>query len=153
MVSHAQLVPCRDFQLPRDASLPRSIFHSDQSDRGSRRIGALGAWSPYTHENTFLAWARIVDCGDAPLTFLDNTVALQQLGKAHKVVSGRTANATKVAAVPRIITLGGDHTTTLAALRSTVDHWGPVSVIHFDSHIDTWGRSELSHHGSREAPW
>lgn len=34
--------------------------------------------------------------------------------------------------------LGGDHTITLAALRSTVDHWGVVSVIHFDSHIDTW---------------
>lgn len=80
----------------------------------------------------------MVDCGDAPLTFLDNTVALQQLGKAHKIVSGRKANSTEVAAVPRIITLGGDHTTTLAALRSTVDHWGPVSVIHFDSHLDTW---------------
>ncbi|KIW91160.1 agmatinase [Cladophialophora bantiana CBS 173.52] len=105
---------------------------------GSRRIQTAAAWDPYTHENTFLGWARIVDCGDAPLTFLDNTVALQQLEKAHKVVSGRTANTTEVADVPRIITLGGDHTTTLAALRSTIDHWGPVSVIHFDSHIDTW---------------
>ncbi|EXJ81966.1 agmatinase [Capronia coronata CBS 617.96] len=105
---------------------------------GSRRIEAPVAWSPYTHDNTFLSWARIVDCGDAPLTFLDNTVALQQLGEAHKIVSGRTANTTEVASVPRIITLGGDHTTTLAALRSTVNHWGPVSVIHFDSHIDTW---------------
>lgn len=34
--------------------------------------------------------------------------------------------------------LGGDHTVTLAALRSTIDHWGVVNVIHFDSHIDTW---------------
>lgn len=32
----------------------------------------------------------------------------------------------------------GDHTTTLSALRSVASHWGPVSVIHFDSHIDTW---------------
>ncbi|KIW82360.1 hypothetical protein Z517_05387 [Fonsecaea pedrosoi CBS 271.37] len=105
---------------------------------GSRRIQAAAGWDAYTHENTFLSWARIVDCGDAPLTFLDNTAALQQLEKAHRVVSGRTANATEVAEVPRIITLGGDHTTTLAALRSTISHWGPVSVIHFDSHIDTW---------------
>jgi agmatinase len=36
-------------------------------------------------ENSFEDWARIVDCGDAPLTFLDNTVALKQLEKAHKV--------------------------------------------------------------------
>ncbi|KAH0842999.1 hypothetical protein AYO21_03287 [Fonsecaea monophora] len=105
---------------------------------GSRRIQAAAGWDAYTHENTFLSWARIVDCGDAPLTFLDNTAALQQLEKAHRVVSGRTANATEVAEVPRIIALGGDHTTTLAALRSTISHWGPVSVIHFDSHIDTW---------------
>ncbi|KAK5465276.1 hypothetical protein LTS15_001839 [Exophiala xenobiotica] len=105
---------------------------------GSRRIGAPMAWSPYTHNNTFLEWARIVDCGDAPLTFLDNTVALKQLETAHKTISGRPANATESSTVPRIITLGGDHTTTLAALRSTVSHWGPVSVIHFDSHIDTW---------------
>jgi agmatinase len=79
-----------------------------------------------------------VDCGDAPLTFLDNTVALKQLEKAHKTISGRKANSTDVSNTPRIITLRGDHTTTLAALRSTYDRWGAVSVIHFDSHLDTW---------------
>jgi len=106
--------------------------------RGSRRLAPRFSYSPYTHKNSFKSWSRIIDCGDAPLTFLDNTVALKQLGEAHKIVSGRPANATNVSSVPRIIVLGGDHTTTLAALRSTVDHWGPVSVIHFDSHLDTW---------------
>lgn len=105
---------------------------------GSRRIAAPFAWSIYTDRNVFLEWARVVDCGDAPLTFLDNTVALKQLENAHKTISGRTANATGISKTPRIITLGGDHTTTLAALRSTYDHWGAVSVIHFDSHLDTW---------------
>jgi agmatinase len=104
---------------------------------GSRRIHAV-SWSAYTHQNSFKSWAKIIDCGDAPLTFLDNTVALKQLGNAHITVSGRVTNATDKASVPRIITLGGDHLTTLAALRSTSHHWGPVSVIHFDSHIDTW---------------
>lgn len=110
-----------------------------------------------------------------PLTWLDNRVALAQLDKAHRVVSGRLAAAATAAApgdaraggadaaeavvppasaasssetnggrtgdksyysvTPRIITLGGDHTTTLSALRSTHKRWGPVSVIHFDSHI------------------
>jgi hypothetical protein len=37
-------------------------------------------------ENSFLDWAKIVDCGDAPLTFLDNTFALKQLGRAHEVL-------------------------------------------------------------------
>lgn len=102
-----------------------------------------GAWNAYTHKNSFLSWIRAVDCGDAPLTFLDNTAALKQLENAHKVVSGRSANSSHISSVPRIIILGGDHTTTLAALRSTINHWGPVSVIHFDSHIDTWDPKKL----------
>ncbi|KAA8647772.1 agmatinase [Aspergillus tanneri] len=101
---------------------------------GSRR---LGGWNVYTGENVFASWAKLVDCGDVPLTWLDNTVALKQLDLAHKVVSSRPINA-PLGGVPRILTLGGDHTTTLSALRSTYEKWGPVSVIHFDSHIDTW---------------
>lgn len=40
--------------------------------------------------------------------------------------------------LPRIITLGGDHTITLPLLRSVTQAYGPISVIHFDSHLDTW---------------
>jgi agmatinase len=52
-----------------------------------------------------------------------------------KVVAGRTAKTHSKSFTPRIITLGGDHTTTLPALRSAASRWGKVSVIHFDSHI------------------
>ncbi|KAI6844246.1 Arginase/deacetylase [Hortaea werneckii] len=116
---------------------PGARFGPNGIRAGSRRIAPEPAWSMYTGRNSFLEWAKIVDCGDAPLTFLDNTVALKQLTKTHKVISSREANNTEYPA-PRIITLGGDHTTTLPALRSTYDHFGAVSVIHFDSHIDTW---------------
>lgn len=102
---------------------------------GSRRIHP-GGTSIYTGKNAFTKF-KVVDCGDAPLTFLDNTAALKQLDKSHKVVSSRKAKTAGVE-TPRIITLGGDHTTTLPALRSTYKHFGAVSVIHFDSHIDTW---------------
>lgn len=40
--------------------------------------------------------------------------------------------------LPRIITLGGDHTITLPLLRSINKAYGPISVVHFDSHLDTW---------------
>lgn len=101
-------------------------------------------------DNTFQQWAKIVDCGDAPMTFLDNTVAMEQLREAHRRIARRAAAASSVATtsngtsdgqrykkytVPRIVTLGGDHMTTLAALRETYMHWGAVSVIHFDSHL------------------
>ncbi|KAE8379832.1 hypothetical protein BDV26DRAFT_303392 [Aspergillus bertholletiae] len=102
---------------------------------GSRR---LQGWSIYTGVNVFQSWAKLVDCGDAPLTWLDNTVALKQLDLVHRVISSRPTNNTDLGHTPRILTLGGDHTTTLSALRSTNDKWGPVSVIHFDSHLDTW---------------
>lgn len=104
---------------------------------GSRRMSPEFSYSVYDGRNYFREWAHVVDCGDSPLTFLDNTVALKQLTDTHKIVSNRTAKDDKYR-VPRIITLGGDHTTTLPALRSTYDHWGAVSVIHFDSHLDTW---------------
>lgn len=50
----------------------------------------MGGWSIFTGVNPFDDWAKVVDCGDAPLTFLDNTVALKQLDLAHKV--GATSN-------------------------------------------------------------
>lgn len=52
---------------------------------GSRRIRPPHSWNLYSGRNSFEEWARLVDCGDAPLTFVDNTVALKQLVKAHKV--------------------------------------------------------------------
>lgn len=39
---------------------------------------------------------------------------------------------------PRIISLGGDHSIVLPILRSLKTVYGPISVIHLDSHLDTW---------------
>jgi len=36
------------------------------------------------------------------------------------------------------IALGGDHSITLAELRAVAKKYGPVALIHFDSHLDTW---------------
>ncbi|KAF2661073.1 Arginase/deacetylase [Lophiostoma macrostomum CBS 122681] len=121
---------------------PGARFGPGGIRRGSRRISPESAYDIESGENVFLQWAEIVDCGDAPLTFLDNTIALKQLDKAHEIVSGRTAKSSR-SGTPRIVTLGGDHTTTLPALRSVYKKWGKVSVIHFDSHIDTWDPSVL----------
>ncbi|KAM3556354.1 hypothetical protein ARSEF4850_005567 [Beauveria asiatica] len=99
--------------------------------------------SVYTKRDAMHDWATIVDCGDAKMTWLDNRVALRTLETAHRKISGRRAKSSDGTGAPRIITLGGDHTTTLAALRVTEKHWGPVSVIHFDSHVDTWDPKQL----------
>lgn len=75
----------------------------------------------------------------------DNTWALQQIEEGHYNLLSR-APATDAEekgpakggkTLPRIITLGGDHTITLPLLRSINRAYGPVTVIHFDSHLDT----------------
>ena len=38
----------------------------------------------------------------------------------------------------RIVALGGDHTIALPLLRATAHAHGPVAVLHFDAHLDTW---------------
>ena len=96
--------------------------------------------------NPFNSWARILDCGDIPVTSYDNAYALQQIETGHHALLSRpplTAAHAKGYSkqgktLPRIITLGGDHTITLPLLRSIVRSYGPISVIHFDSHLDTW---------------
>lgn len=43
-----------------------------------------------------------------------------------------------LAAGLRVIALGGDHSISLPLLRAHARQFGPLSVIHFDSHPDTW---------------
>lgn len=50
----------------------------------------------------------------------------------------------------RFIAVGGDHSTTLPILRAVARKHGPVNVVHFDAHLDTypaaWGQEY--HHGA-----
>lgn len=61
---------------------------------GSQRIGADFSWSVYTGKNALKDWATVIDCGDVPMTWLDNTVAIKQLDKAHLV--GKPASRSRV---------------------------------------------------------
>jgi agmatinase len=38
----------------------------------------------------------------------------------------------------QVLTIGGDHTIALPILRSVARDLGPVAVLHFDAHLDTW---------------
>ncbi|MBO9464379.1 agmatinase [Tropicibacter sp. R15_0] len=42
------------------------------------------------------------------------------------------------------IALGGDHSVTLGCLRAHAEKHGPLSVIQFDAHTDTWADDDLS---------
>src|SRR5512144_2630919 len=40
--------------------------------------------------------------------------------------------------VAHLVALGGDHSVTLALLRALSRRIGPVGLVHFDAHVDTW---------------
>jgi agmatinase len=54
-----------------------------------------------------------------------------------------------LAKAPQLITLGGDHSITLPLLRAHAKKHGPMALVHFDSHQDTWAADDgLISHGN-----
>lgn len=51
------------------------------------------------------------------------------------------------------IVLGGDHSITFPELLAYKDVYGPVSIIHFDSHTDTWGSDTDKEHHDHSTPF
>lgn len=83
----------------------------------------------------------IIDCGDVAMTPFDNRIALNQLYRGHRSISKHPGNVNQH---PKIITLGGDHTITLMAIKNAHEQLGTkIRVFHFDSHIDTWDPKKL----------
>ncbi|GMG35307.1 unnamed protein product [Aspergillus oryzae var. brunneus] len=102
-----------------------------------------GGYNVPLEANPFVSDLKVIDCGDIPVTSYDNAWAIQQIEEGHNSILMRKpftdANEYGLSragkTLPRVITLGGDHTITLPLLRSINKAYGPVSVIHFDSHL------------------
>ncbi|HEY2552904.1 MAG TPA: agmatinase [Streptosporangiaceae bacterium] len=72
---------------------------------------------------------QVVDAGDVPVTPFAIDAAMQQItSHADELIRGDRT----------VIAVGGDHTVALPMLRSVVREHGPVALIHFDAHLDTW---------------
>lgn len=114
--------------------------------KGTEGFMVYGAYDPFYPEFEIGNYAEIVECGDVSMTPFDNRVALDQLYRAHRAILKHDVNFTKLEdgkTVPKIVTLGGDHTITFSALRALHEVHGPIAVLHFDSHIDTWDPAVL----------
>lgn len=72
---------------------------------------------------------QAVDAGDVPCNPFDIDEALRQIDEAAGAL---------IADGQRLVTLGGDHTVALGTLRAVARKHGPVALIHFDAHLDTW---------------
>lgn len=74
---------------------------------------------------------QVVDAGDVPCTPFSIDEAMTQIeGTAHEVKGGSGDR--------KVIAIGGDHTIALPMMRSVVRQHGPVALVHFDAHLDTW---------------
>jgi agmatinase len=72
---------------------------------------------------------QVADAGDIACNPFDIGTAIAQIEAAAR---GLTAGR------QRLLTLGGDHTIALPLLRAVHARHGPVAVLHFDAHLDTW---------------
>ncbi|QNN54089.1 agmatinase [Nocardioides mesophilus] len=75
------------------------------------------------------AGQQVVDAGDLAVNPFDieEAIAAIEAGARHLLERSE-----------RLVTIGGDHTIALPLLRAMHAKHGPVAVVHFDAHLDTW---------------
>jgi agmatinase len=93
--------------------------------RESSRL--LRPYNPAQQVSPF-ATQQVVDAGD---------LAVSPFG-IDQAISEIYAGARDLSSGGRLVTIGGDHTIALPLLRAAAERHGPVAVIHFDAHLDTW---------------
>ncbi|XP_006454028.1 hypothetical protein AGABI2DRAFT_182028 [Agaricus bisporus var. bisporus H97] len=119
---------------------------------GSRRQREVRGYTMSWGVNPYEQGSKVIDCGDVPVSPYDNALAVDQIEVAYSSLLARTPASVKEGSAspghpvlskdglthPRVVSLGGDHTIVLPILRSLYKVYGPISVIHFDAHLDTW---------------
>src|ERR1700761_4494604 len=96
--------------------------HIRESSRLLRPYNPAAAVSPF-------AVQQVADAGDLGVNPFSIGEAIAEVERGARGLLER---------VPRLLTLGGDHTIALPLLRAVKAVHGPVAVVHFDAHLDTW---------------
>lgn len=73
--------------------------------------------------------AQVVDAGDVACNPFRIGEALEEIDAGISALVGSDR---------KVVTLGGDHTVALPALRALHRVHGPMALVHFDAHLDTW---------------
>ncbi|MFD6177559.1 MULTISPECIES: agmatinase [unclassified Isoptericola] len=72
---------------------------------------------------------QVVDAGDVGVGPYGIERAVETIHSQTRRIAARGT---------RILALGGDHTIALPLLRTAAEVHGPLAVLHFDAHLDTW---------------
>jgi agmatinase len=113
-------------------------FDNGTSYRPGARFGPMAVRQASRHlrpghhvelDCTPFASIQVVDAGDVPVTPFSIDEAMRQIAAhaAELLPGGR-----------KVIAVGGDHTVALPMLRAVTAQHGPVALVHFDAHLDTW---------------
>ena len=94
--------------------------------RESSRL--LRPYNPAADVEPF-ARQQVVDAGDVTANPFDIEEAIGQVEAGARTLRERATH---------LVTIGGDHTIALPLLRAVAAEHGPVAVVHFDAHLDTW---------------
>ena len=130
-------LPRLDEVTRADVAVVGIPFDSGVSYRPGARFGPahirassklLRTYHPPLDVEPFAA-QQVVDAGDIAVNPFDIADAITAIERASdELRSGGT----------QLVTLGGDHTIALPLLRSLHREHGPIAVLHFDAHLDTW---------------
>ncbi len=114
--------------VPFDAGVsyrPGARFGGNAIREASR---LLRPYNPAQDASPF-ALAQVADAGDIAANPFNINEAVETIEEAADQLLDTGA---------RLMTLGGDHTIALPLLRSVAKKHGPVALLHFDAHLDTW---------------
>jgi agmatinase len=88
----------------------------------------IRTWNPVLKVHPFDRM-QVADCGDVDVVPIS-------IERTYEVVTKRIGEILEAGARP--ICVGGDHSVSLPILRSVARRHGPVGLVHFDAHPDTW---------------
>ena len=133
-----------------DVALVGIPFDSGTSYRPGTRLGPREIRSqsslirPYNHFQQVAPFDRlnVVDAGDVDASPVS-------LDIAHAAIDQHVRGVVAAGAMP--LAIGGDHSISLPVLRALAGKHGPLGLVQFDAHIDTWDEdfgSKLFHGSS-----
>ncbi len=131
------LLPRRDEVGHCDVAVVGVPFDSGTSYRPGARFGPaavrqgsrlLRPWHPGLGVGPLTA-QQVADAGDIACSPFDINEAVDQIqAGAAELLDG----------AGHLLAIGGDHTIAFPLLRVARQRFGPVALVHFDAHLDTW---------------
>lgn len=133
-------------------ALPPSFLGTLNRDPGARfcvagvpfDLGTTNRPGARLAPNAIRAASRMLVDGENPATWRDpSAMGIADIGNFTIALGDIPASLARIeqqaAQFAHLVTLGGDHTITLALLRALTKRLGrPVGLVHFDAHVDTW---------------